>query len=58
MPPACGTVAAARFVPEPRGITGMRRSAARPTTAATSTVLAGKTIASGTPRCSGVASAP
>ena len=50
MPPACGTVAAARFVPEPRGTTGIPRSAASRTTAATSAAFPGKTTASGAPR--------
>jgi hypothetical protein len=56
MPPRSGTVAAHRFEPAPRGTTGTRRAVASRSTAATCSVSAGHTTASGRARKTGVAS--
>ncbi len=56
IPPCSGTVPAHRLEPAPRGTTGTREAVARRRTAATCSVFAGNTTASGGAENSGVAS--
>ncbi|PXY28634.1 hypothetical protein BA062_22505 [Prauserella flavalba] len=56
IPPRSATVAAQRFDPAPRGITGTPRAVASVRISETSRVLPGNTTASGVPLNSGVAS--